>query len=159
LVGRKFESPDKPAKSQNPPHTTVIECETAVGKLLAKMSGGDLSSTILRIYQTLAVEFQTARAEQIYTKNRRYVANNPPLPPSSLLHHIPPIVHPPPLPLPPPNHPSNTSLTSAEPERKPGEPERKVSKPDQEHSNTYTEHFWRHSLFTRHTATMREQSS
>jgi hypothetical protein len=32
-------------------------------KLLAKMSG-DLSSTILRIYQTLAVEFQTARAEQ-----------------------------------------------------------------------------------------------
>ena len=69
-------------------------------KLLAKMSGGDLSSTILRIYQTLAVEFQTARAEQIYI-NRRYVTNNPPLPPSSLLHPIPPIVHPPP-PLPPP---------------------------------------------------------
>jgi hypothetical protein len=36
------------------------------------MSGGDLSSTILRIYQTLAVEFQTARAEQIYITNRRY---------------------------------------------------------------------------------------
>ena len=70
-------------------------------KLLAKMSGGDLSSTILRIYQTLAVEFQTARAEQIYITNRRYVTNTPPLPPSSLLHPLPPIVHPPPPPPPP----------------------------------------------------------
>ena len=61
-------------------------------KLLAKMSG-DLSSIILRIYQTLAVEFQTARAEQIYITNRRYVTNTPPLPPSSLLHHIPPRPH------------------------------------------------------------------
>jgi hypothetical protein len=68
-------------------------------KLLAKMSGGDLSSTILRIYQTLAVEFQTARAEQIYITNRRYVTTTPPVPPSSLFHPIPPIVHPP-LPLP-----------------------------------------------------------
>jgi hypothetical protein len=58
------------------------------------MSGGDLSSTILRIYQTLAVEFQTARAEQIYLYiKRRFVTNTPPLPPSSLLHPIPPIVH------------------------------------------------------------------
>jgi hypothetical protein len=55
------------------------------------MSGGDLSSTILRIYQTLAVEFQTARAEQIYITNIRYVTNTPPLPPSSLLHPIPPL--------------------------------------------------------------------
>jgi hypothetical protein len=63
------------------------------------MSGGDLSSTILRIDQTLAVEFQTARAEQIYITNRRYNAtNNPPLPPSSLLHPIPPIVPTPPPP-------------------------------------------------------------
>jgi hypothetical protein len=45
-------------------------------KLFAKMSGGDLSSTILRIYQTLAVEFQTARAEQIYITNRRYATNS-----------------------------------------------------------------------------------
>jgi hypothetical protein len=59
-------------------------------------TGGDLSSTILRIYQTLAVEFQTARAEQIYITNRRYATNTPPLPPSSLLHPIPP-------PLPPPS--------------------------------------------------------
>jgi hypothetical protein len=72
----------------------VCECsENEFVKLLAKMSGGDLSSTILRIYQTLAVEFQTARAEQIYITNRRYVTNTPPLPPSSLLHPIPSIVH------------------------------------------------------------------
>jgi glutathione S-transferase len=65
---------------------------------LAKMSGGNMSSTRLRIYQTLAVEFQTARAEQIYFTNRRYVTNTPPLPPSHLFHPIP---HPP-LPLFPP---------------------------------------------------------
>jgi hypothetical protein len=59
-------------------------------KLLAKMSGGDLSSTI-RIYQTLAAEFQTARAEQIYFTNRRYVTNNPPLLPSSLFHPLSPV--------------------------------------------------------------------
>jgi hypothetical protein len=63
-------------------------------KLLAKMSGGDLSSTILRIYQTLAVEFT----------NRRSVTNTPPLPPSRLLHPISPLVH---HPLPP--LPSSTS--------------------------------------------------
>jgi hypothetical protein len=77
-------------------------------KLIAKMSGGDLSWTILRIYQTLAVEFQTARAEQIYITNRRYATNTPPLPPSSLLHPILPIVHPPPTP--PPTPPTPLSL-------------------------------------------------
>jgi hypothetical protein len=81
-------------------------------KLLAKMSGGDLSSTILRIYQTLAVKFQTARAEQIYITNRRYVTNTPPLPPSSFIHPIPPIVHPP-LPSPPPPPLSSTSILSS----------------------------------------------
>jgi hypothetical protein len=30
------------------------------------MSNGNMSSTILRIYQTLAVEFETARTEKIY---------------------------------------------------------------------------------------------
>jgi hypothetical protein len=69
------------------------------------MSGGDLSSTILRIYQTLAVEFQTARAEQIYITNRRYATNTPPLPPSSFLHPIPP----PPLPSFPSLDPRETS--------------------------------------------------
>jgi hypothetical protein len=38
------------------------------------------------------VEFQTARAEQIYITNRRYATNTPPLPPSSFIHPIPPIV-------------------------------------------------------------------
>jgi hypothetical protein len=58
------------------------------------MSGGDLSSitTILRIYQTLVVEFQTERSEQIYITNRRYVTSTPPLPPSSLLDPVPPLV-------------------------------------------------------------------
>jgi hypothetical protein len=32
-----------------------------------------LSATILRIYQTLAVEFQCARANQVYITNRKYV--------------------------------------------------------------------------------------
>ena len=50
-------------------------CET-----VRKVVSGDLSSTILRIYQTLAVEFQTARAEQIYITNRRYVI--------PILHHF-----------------------------------------------------------------------
>jgi hypothetical protein len=54
-----------------------------------------MSSTIPRIYQTLAVEFQTARAEQIYFTNRRFVTNTPLLPPSRLSHHLPP--PPPPL--------------------------------------------------------------
>jgi hypothetical protein len=35
-----------------------------------------LSATILRIYQTLAVEFQCARANQVYT-NRKYVTSTP----------------------------------------------------------------------------------
>jgi hypothetical protein len=48
-------------------------------KFFAKMSGGNMSSTIPRIYETLPVEFQTARAEQIYFTNRRYVTNAPPL--------------------------------------------------------------------------------
>jgi hypothetical protein len=41
----------------------AIETSGGLGefvKLFAKMSGGNISSTILQIYQTLAVEFQTA---------------------------------------------------------------------------------------------------
>jgi hypothetical protein len=45
-------------------------------KLIAKMK---MSSTILQIYQSLTVEFQTARAEQIYFTNRRFV---------TILHHF-----------------------------------------------------------------------
>jgi hypothetical protein len=41
-------------------------------KLLAKLAGGTLSATILRIYQTLAVEFQCAR---VYITNRKYVTS------------------------------------------------------------------------------------
>jgi hypothetical protein len=33
-------------------------------KMLAKLSGGPMGFTIMRIYQTLAVEVQTARANQ-----------------------------------------------------------------------------------------------
>ena len=47
-------------------------------KLLAKLAGGTLSTTILRIYQTLAVEFQCARANQVYITNRKYVTSTPP---------------------------------------------------------------------------------
>jgi hypothetical protein len=49
-------------------------------KLLAKLAGGTLRATILRIYQTLAVEFQCARANQVYITNRKYVTSTPPLP-------------------------------------------------------------------------------
>jgi hypothetical protein len=39
-------------------------------KMLAKLSGGPMGFTIMRIYQTLVVEVQTARANQVYfTKN------------------------------------------------------------------------------------------
>jgi hypothetical protein len=58
-------------------------------KLLAKLAGGTLSATILRIYQTLAVEFQCARANQVYITNRKYVTSTPPSLP--LPHPIPPV--------------------------------------------------------------------
>jgi hypothetical protein len=50
-------------------------------KMLAKLSGGPMGFTFMRIYQTLAVEVQTARANQVYfTKN--FAVNARPLPPS-----------------------------------------------------------------------------
>jgi hypothetical protein len=50
-------------------------------KMLAKLSGGPMGFTIMRIYQTLAVEVQTARANQVYfTKN--FAVNARPPPPS-----------------------------------------------------------------------------
>jgi hypothetical protein len=50
-------------------------------KMLAKLSGGPMGFTIMRIYQTAAVEVQTARANQVYfTKN--FAVNARPLPPS-----------------------------------------------------------------------------
>jgi hypothetical protein len=45
-------------------------------KLLAKMSGGDMSSTILRIYQTLAVELQNAKCSTSLNKKMRHFSQN-----------------------------------------------------------------------------------
>lgn len=47
-------------------------------KLLAKLSGGSMGSEIQRIYQTLAVEFQNARANQVYITRKRYVSDSLP---------------------------------------------------------------------------------
>jgi hypothetical protein len=73
-----------------------------VSEVISKVSGGNMSSTILRIYQTLAVEFQTARAEPIY-----FTEDLSPLPHSRLRHHLlpPPSPLPPLPPLPPPLYP------------------------------------------------------
>ena len=50
-------------------------------KLLAKLSGGSLGWEIQHIYQMLAVEIQSARANQIYITRNRYVSPTPPLNP------------------------------------------------------------------------------
>jgi hypothetical protein len=48
-------------------------------------------ATILRIYQTLAVEFQCARANQVYITNRKYVTITPPPLPIPLVIVVSPV--------------------------------------------------------------------
>jgi hypothetical protein len=59
--------------------------------------GGSVENLTVQISGNFGVVW--TGPEQIYITNR-YVTNTPPLPPSSLLHPIPPIVHPPPSSLP-----------------------------------------------------------
>ena len=50
-------------------------------KLLAKISqGGPIGLEIQRIYQELAVEIQTSRANQVYITRNRYVSDSRPSP-------------------------------------------------------------------------------
>ena len=51
-------------------------------KLLARLAGGPMGVEIERIYQQIAVELQTARANQV-TRNR-FVLHHPPPQPGSL---------------------------------------------------------------------------
>jgi hypothetical protein len=44
-------------------------------KLLAKLDGGPMGSVIQCIYQTLAVEIQNARANQVYSRSHMYSFN------------------------------------------------------------------------------------
>jgi hypothetical protein len=48
-------------------------------QLLARLSGGSMGAEIQRIYQQIAVEFQTARANQV-TRNRFVLRHPPPQP-------------------------------------------------------------------------------
>ena len=47
-------------------------------KLLARLSGGSMGVEIQRIYQQIAVELQTARANQVYITRNRFVLPFPP---------------------------------------------------------------------------------
>jgi hypothetical protein len=47
-------------------------------QLLARLSGGSMGAEIQRIYQQIAVEFQTARANQVYITRNRFVLPHPP---------------------------------------------------------------------------------
>jgi hypothetical protein len=47
-------------------------------QLLARLSGGSMGVEIQRIYQQIAVEFQTARANQVYITRNRFVLPHPP---------------------------------------------------------------------------------
>ena len=49
-------------------------------KLLAKISQGPIGLEIQRIYQELAVEIQTSRANQVYITRNRYVSDSRPSP-------------------------------------------------------------------------------
>jgi len=47
-------------------------------QLLARLSGGSMGMEIQRIYQQIAVELQTARANQVYITRNRFVLPHPP---------------------------------------------------------------------------------
>jgi hypothetical protein len=47
-------------------------------QLLARLSGGSMLAEIQRIYQQIAVEFQTARANQVYITRNSFVLPHPP---------------------------------------------------------------------------------
>mgnify|MGYP006165262259 FL=1 len=52
-------------------------------KLLARLAGGPMGVEIQRIYQRIAVELQTARANQVYITRNRFVLHHPPPHPGS----------------------------------------------------------------------------
>ena len=52
-------------------------------KLLARLAGGPMGMEIQRIYQQIAVELQTARANQVYITRNRFVLHHPPPQPGS----------------------------------------------------------------------------